>query len=499
MTKTVRYENAVVFQGAGLPLLDSITIHGTNVAEPDLIPDEVIDCSGAAILPGFGDAHCHPLLAARGSMGPKLEGCESIEAVRDKVRAWAVQNPRAEWIIGGFYDRDLAPEGRFDRSWLDDLDSRPIVLHSADQHAIWVNTEALRRANLPESGPLPFGVDLANGSPLGTLREDAKQFLLENTPPVDLAELAEAIKKQLDYLASIGVVYALDAWVDDAGLEAYRLVEHPTRVDTAYWVTPDTSLEKVPDHQSVKLFVDGVIGSATALVREPYVCETAHKHGVSSWKRKAFENAIRYLANGSRDVFIHTIGDLAIDWVLDAADGLEGIHLEHAELLSEDQITRVIELGFSVCFQPLWARPDAMMRNAERTLGTQRASRLYPTAQLLKSGGKVVFGSDWPVSSGDPLLGIFTAIHRTEPKSRKVHNSENRISVEEAIAAYSTGDTSDDNSEIRRSARVPRQLVPGARADLVVLTGNPFADEKLWAELKVAKTISGGQLIFARH
>ena len=499
MTKTVRYENATVFQGLGLPLLGSITIRGDNVAAPTETPDEIVDCAGVAILPAFGDAHCHPLLAARGSLGPRLENCESIESIRLTVRDWAERNSSADWIIGGFYDRDLAPEGRFDRRWLDDLCDRPIVLQAADQHAIWANTKALEAAGFFSGGSMPFGVDLDGTLPLGTLREDAKQRLLDFAPQVPPATLARAIEGQLDYLASLGIVFALDAWVDQSGLEAYLLVEHPVRVSSALWVTPETDCSAIPANQSVKLFADGVIGSATAMVREPFECSTTHPHGVSSWQRSDFESKVRELANGVRDVYIHAIGDAAIDWVISAANGKKRIHIEHAEMLTADQIEKVVQLDIKVCFQPLWARPDAMMRNAEKNLGLARASKMYPMALLEKSQGSFVFGSDWPVSSADPLLGIYTAVTRTEPNSSQVHNAENRISVERAISAYTTGDTGFKLEKSTAPIREPRNLTPGNRADLVVLTGNPFNEPGLWAEVQVAKTISGGQTIFTRH
>ncbi|MEY4391093.1 MAG: hypothetical protein RLZZ400_836, partial [Actinomycetota bacterium] len=387
---TIRYENAVVFQGANLPLVSSITVSNGLIVAPDAVADEVIDCGGAAILPAFGDAHCHPLLAARGSLGPNLSGCNSVDEIQQEVGEWAKANPEAEWIVGGFYNRDLAAEGRFSRLWLDDLDPRPIVLQCSDQHAIWVNTAALEASELLQGNSALFGVDLDGALALGTLREDAKQHLLSCVPELPAAELARAIERQLDYLASLGIVFALDAWVDESGLEAYRLVNHAVKVDTAFWVRPETILDEIDEEQSVKLFVDGVIGSATAMVREPFQCETDHPHGVSSWQRSAFEVALRKLANGKRQVYVHAIGDAAIDWVIDASADLSGVHIEHGEMLTSDQIQKISRTDKTVCFQPLWARPDAMMQNALTNLGQARAGRMYPMVELQESGGRFV-------------------------------------------------------------------------------------------------------------
>ena len=496
MTETIRFVNATVFQGLGLPLLDSLTITGDRVVDWRTEPDRIVDCEGGAILPAFGDAHCHPLLAARAALGPNLNDCASIEQIRDSVRAWALANPEAPWIVGGFYDRDLAPQGRFSRHLLDDLDERPIVLQAADQHAIWVNTAALEVAGLLD-GSHPFGVDLEGSEPLGTLREDAKQFLLGFVPEPSPSTLARSIERQLDYLASLGIVHAMDAWVDEAGIRAYAQVESPVQVELALWVTPDSDLSTIEPDRDVKLFVDGVIGSATAMVREDYLCDTSHPRGVSSWQRADFERAVLTLATGNRNVFIHAIGDAAIDWVISAAATPHRVFIEHGEMLSEDQIEIIAKKGIGVCFQPLWARNDAMMANAILNLGNQRAEKMYPLAELDLAGGAFAFGSDWPVSSADPLLGIYTAVTRQVPGGNSIHNESNRISLERAIAAYTTGDT--DAKPGAREIRQPRTLEVGARADFVIIGGDPFKDIELLAELKVEQTFSGGKVIFSRH
>lgn len=466
--QTIRFENAVVFRGKNLPLDTVLTIRGNEIIANSTSPDRIIDCHGNAVVPAFVDSHCHPLAAARAALGPDVSNSSTIDEVRSVVSEWLKTNQDAPAAVGGFYKRDLAPNGFFAAKWLDDLDHRPIVLHSNDQHAIWVNRSALALAGLP-----------TDGSTVGTLREDAKFPVLDALDSPKPEAVASSIENQLKSLAALGIVEVTDAWVDEAGFEAYGLVNSPLRVRQALWVQPGTNLSNLKPSSTIKVFLDGVLGSATALVSDPYVDEHSGRQGETGWTFEQFAVLIDHCAKENIEVLIHAIGDSAIDWIVKAHRPGLNFRIEHAETLREDQVTKLAELNGAVCFQPLWARPDQMYRAAANNLGSERAGKMYPFRSVLDAKHiAMCFGSDWPVSSADPLLGIFTAVHRREPNSLETHNPSQSIDLGEAFDNYTSKQA----------------------GDWVLLSGNPFADNGIsLPQMSVLETFSGGRSIYVRH
>ncbi len=491
-----RYKNAVVWTGFGNPLADVLTIGDDRIISNDSEVDFEIDCGGRAILPAFIDGHSHPSIVAKSSLGPDVTHCKSIGEVVECVSNWIAANPSAKWAVGGSYDRSMAPGGLFRAKWLDDASlTVPIVLHASDQHTIWVNTAALTKVELPDS--LPPGVEIGeDGRPTGMFFEsEAKNLILDAVPAQQEAELVASVERQLEHLLSLGVIATLDAWGDDSSESIFDQVRSPVRMERAIAIHPGKwrSLSSV---RTAKFFVDGVLGAKTALVTEPYV--TDHSHGNSFWDMSELLEALTHFNELGCRLHLHAIGDGGVQIVIDAIRTLGSTKfpatIAHAELLLDDQITALSELSVFVCAQPLWARVDSLSVGALENLGTLRSSKLYRHKDLLNANGLLSFGSDWPVSSPNPLLGLFTAIYRCEPGSEATLNIDQSISIHEAIRAYTETPARQLGFE-----RVGR-LEIGYSADFVMLSGNPFIDNgKSLPSLFVDQTISGGQTLFTRR
>ncbi|NBU23119.1 MAG: amidohydrolase [Actinobacteria bacterium] len=459
-------------------------------------------------LPAFRDGHAHPLFAGREALGPQLDGLKSIEEIKTTVRKWALANPQAEWIVGGAYERSLAPS--FLAKWIDEVvPDRPVVLHASDHHTIWVNTEALRRAGVATSFPqvFPGYADLdEEGKPSGTLRESgAMDVVLGVIPALSMNQELDALSWAQDKMLSAGIVQVQDAWIErgmaEVYLEAHARGLLKVRTNLAFRVTPenfeddfsyfedlrhkiDALDSKLLTAKTAKFFADGVLGSGTAAVVEPY--EDSHHHGEPVWeKQRLLEVTKRYAAAGYQ-LHIHAIGDAAVRDALDAIEQapktiLPGV-IAHAELIAEQDIQRFADLGVYANMQPLWARPDGMLLSCQPRIGKNRIERMYQMRSLLDSGATISFGSDWPVSSVIPLEGIQTAVTRTfEGQSI---SPEQRLDANQAYSAYTSA--------------VLSQLGANDLDERVLLSADPRAvavDEI--SQIEVLQVTRGDEVLFS--
>jgi len=475
-----------------------LTIANGLVISNDSSADEEVDCEGRAILPAFIDGHSHPSIVAKSALGPEVTDCKSVAEVVRSVRDWIDLNPNAKWAVGGSYDRSLADGGRFLATWLDEASTEvAIVLHASDQHTIWANSEAVRQAGIADLDVLPEGVETsADGRPTGMFYEAAaKALVLKHVPEASIEDLTASLQVQLKLLSSLGIVATLDAWGDATSAKLFERVRSEVEVRQAVAVSP----EDWGNHlgaQTAKFFVDGVLGAQTALVTQGYVSD--HSHGSAFWQQAALEEALTAFDSYGARLHVHAIGDGAVEMVLDALERIgpttHPASIAHAELLLDNQIQRIAKLGVYVCAQPLWARVDSLSVGALANLGPERSKMLYRHRDLLDAGGRLSFGSDWPVSSPDPLRGIFTAVYRREPDSDQTLNMKQAITLDEAIRCYT--ETSAKQIGLSRSAR----LEPGEPADFVVLSANPFEDNGAsLPAMHVTQLLSGGRTVFTRH
>ncbi len=480
-----RFHNATVWTSLGTPLQTELKVEHGLVTSNEAISAEQVDCRGQTILPAFIDGHSHPSFAARHLLGPDVTACRTIAQVTDKVERWMDSTPDQDWVVGGSYDRSMAKEGIFESAWLDSsAHNRPVVLHASDHHSIWVNSAALERAGLSAS---PRGH--------GTFFEDQeKSLILRHIPTTPSPVFRAAIQDSLQTMLSLGIVATLDAWIDDETRDAYLELDSPVEVDLAHWITQDNWRQSNFEGTNVKFFIDGVLGSATACVSEGYLNGVAS--GTPVWNTSELAAALEKFASRGCRLHLHAIGDGAVDVALGLLAKIEckiAPVLVHAEILRDDQIAIIAAMKIWVCTKPLWARVDSLSVGALSRLSEQQQSQLYRNRDLIDAGGMLAFGSDWPVSDVNPLLGMYTAIHRDlGGNPATLLNKNQALTLDESIDAYT--------SKAARMLGLERtgNLNVGSSADFVVLDKNPFLDDgQKLPETKVTAVYLAGIKVFS--
>jgi predicted amidohydrolase YtcJ len=515
VTSTV-FRNGTIWTGSAEPGTDALlvvdgVIAGVGEDAVRLAADHPetteVDLAGGFLMPSFGDGHAHPMLGGLESAGPRVRPCSSVAEIVEAVRAYAQEHPDADWITGASYDSSLAPEGLFDARWLDDaVPDRPVVLRAWDYHTVWCNTVALERGGIdahtpdPPLGEIPHRDD---GSVLGTLREwGAVDLVMNRVPPRDPDVGVTALRTAADYYLARGVTWVQDAWVNpddiDVYLEAARRDALGMRFNLAFYADPryfDTqvatfaeSRRRVTDAGSplltantIKFFADGVVENETGALLAPY-CSGLHDHGMQVWEGDTLAEAARRVDELGFQIHIHAIGDAAARQALDAIEHAITSNgprdrrpvIAHAQLVDDADLDRFAQLGVIANMQPLWAQLDPLMTVLTvPRLGQERSDRQYRMNSLVRSGGQLAFGSDWPVSSGAPLDGIAIAVSRrtAEGEPPEGWTPEEIMSIEPALLAYTA---SVAEQAFAGQAGAPWGTIGvGASADLVWLDRDP--------------------------
>lgn len=476
-----------------------------------------VSLGGAYVYPAFRDGHVHPLFAGREAAGPVVTHARSIEEIQSILSEYRAANPAQNWIVGGAYDRSLIESGRFLAEWIDAaISDVPVILHANDHHTIWVNTKALEL--LPEVIPqLSAGsIDVDDdGNFSGVLREPpAMALVLDRAPKAQLIDEVAALVWADRKLASLGIVQAQDAWITEGMTEVYIAAHQSDQLlldyNLAFKIDPDVwpaaiefaseqrvKIEAVGSRQltakTVKFFADGVFGSGTASVLEPYLDDQSF--GEPLWQHPALLEACLAAASLDFQLHIHAIGDAGVRQALDAVEATQSrlgrpalpSVIAHAELVSKADMPRFAELGVVANMQPLWAQADGMLMGCQPRLGAARISEMYRMRDLLNEGAVLAFGSDWPVSSPDPLLGMATAIFRTtaqfEPQGGwQPHQA---VTASEALASYT--------SNVSYQLGGVETFTPDSSADFVVCDTDLLnASDRKYRAAKVLATYKGG-------
>ena len=464
---------------------------------------EVVDLDGGCVVPGFRDGHVHPLWGGIDLAAAPLSQATTLDGLLEAVRDYAQGAPDLAWVTGGGYVSALAPGGLFDAAWLDAVvPDRPAVLLANDYHTAWANSLALQLAGVDASTPDPPRgqvVRRADGSPQGTLRESAVELVTRHLPAPTREDKRTGLLRAATMLACLGIVFVQEAALAPEDLDVYldlaaegRLplsVAVALRVDPLRWrdqrgqfAAARARADQDPRGQvrarTVKLFADGVIEAGTASMLEPYQAlaeePCSHGHGLANWSPAELAEVVTAFDADGFQVHVHAIGDAAVRSALDAVEAAQRANgardrrpvVAHTQVVHPQDLPRFAALGVVANFEPLWAQQDpVMLKLTEPRLGRTRAAQQYPVAQLLASGARVSFGSDWPVSDAAPLAGIATAVTRQTPDRRPAGGwlPEQRITLTDALAAYTSGTAFqcfDDTSGA---------LVEGAPADLAVL------------------------------
>ncbi|MCX5383391.1 amidohydrolase [Streptomyces sp. NBC_00083] len=535
----------LVFTGGPVLALDAARTRATTVAVTgdrvtavghdevrDLIgpATEVVDLAGKLLVPGFQDAHVHPVSAGIELARCDLTGLRTAGETLAAVRAYAEENPGQEWITGGGWSMEAFEGGSPTRDLLDRaVPDRPAYLPNRDHHGAWVNTRALALAGITRHTPDPADGRIerdAAGEPTGLLQEGAMDLVGRFTPRSTPAERLAALLRAQAHLHAYGITAWQDAIVGsygsmddpaDAYVTAARDGSLTARVAGALWWDRERGAEQIPElverrgelsggrfrAGTVKIMQDGVAETGTAALLGPYLdacgCATANT-GTSFIDPARLRSYVTELDALGFQAHFHALGDRAVREALDAVEAARKKngwrdtrpHLAHLQIVHPDDIGRFRTLGATANIQPLWASHEPQMDDLTIPfLGPERAGWQYPFAALLGAGATVAAGSDWPVSSPDPMQGIHTAVNRIAPgEGGPVFLPAQRIGLTAAFAAYTSGaayvNHLDDTGSIRA----------GALADLAVLDRDPYAgpSEEIGAT-RVLATYVGGRRV----
>jgi predicted amidohydrolase YtcJ len=490
----------------------------------------VVNLHGKMVLPGFQDAHLHALWAGIEQLQCTLNDLNTREDYVRAVAAYAANHPKEAWIRGGGWSMGVFPGGIPTRHELDAVVSdRPVFLVSKDGHSAWVNSVALEAAGITRETPDPprGRIDRdEGGEPIGSLQESAIELVGKLAPRVSPEEARRGLKIAIRQLNAFGITSLQEASIplgDSEGfrmLDVYRDVDRSgaltVRVVTSLTWDPEKGEEQIQDFvrarreytqgrvraHTVKIFQDGVIESKTAAVLEPYR-GTEDDTGMALIDPGELKRIATLVDKEGFQLHFHAIGDAAIRQVFDALEAARRAngardsrhHLSHIEMFHPDDIPRFRELGAVANFQPLWAVADSYMNELTLPLLPPETHRwIYPIASVLRSGAVVAFGSDWSVSSANPLEEMEVAVRRadwTKPDEAPFLPDE-RIDLRDAIAAFTINAAYVNFHDDRTGS-----IEPGKLADLVVLDRNLFAiDPNQISDAKVLLTLLGGTPVY---
>lgn len=540
----VVFHNGTVFDGHGfLPGGTCVRVSGgeiTQVGPPGpLGRAEPVNLAGGTLLPGFIDAHAHPVFA-----GDQMRRCDLRPATTaagdvDMVAAYAAAHPAEPWISGGGWSMDAFPGGIATRHALDAVvPDRPIFLPNADGHGAWVNSHALALAGIDASTPDPPDGRIerdSDGEPLGMLQEGAATLVSRLLPDVTEEDWYAALLTAQAHLLSLGVTGWQDAIIDRyegapdplaAYLRSASAGTLTANVVGALWWDRHRGLEQLPGMlesrrtgqagnfhaTSVKMMLDGVAENHTAAMLEPYLdgdgCSTSQS-GLDFIDPAELPRFVTALDREGFQVHFHALGDRAVRGALDAVAAARGAngdrgprhHLAHLQLVHPDDVLRFAGLSAAANIQPLWAAHEPQMDELTIPfLGPRRAGWQYPFRSLEAAGATLCAGSDWPVSSPNPLWGAHVAVNRSLPAHAGGRGGdpflpEQALSLASVLAAYTSG-----SAMINGLGSVTGTVATGYDADFAVVGADlAHVPPQEICQSQVTQTWFRGQLVYEQH
>ncbi len=506
---------------------------------------QVIDLKGRLTIPAFGDAHVHPVGGGLESLRCDLLGQRSRHGYLDTIARYARDLGPGDWVLGGGWALEAFPGGIPAAADLDAAAAgRPVFLPNRDHHSAWVSSAALALAGVTRDTPDPPDGRIERddrGEPAGALHEGAMSLVSRVVPAPAASDLTAALRAALRHLHALGITHWQDAIVGEApeiGIpDAFATYQAAAadgwltaHVNGALWWDRRRGPDQIAallgrrEHASagrfratsVKIMVDGVCEMRTAAMTEPYEGPAAgHPHrGTLFLDLEELAEAVRLLDRERFQVHFHALGDRAVHVALDAlaragahrgpgdAAGGRRHHLAHLQFIRPEDLDRFRVLGAVANFQPLWACNEPQM--AELTLpivGPVRTAWQYRIGTLARRGTRIAFGSDWPVSSADPVEEIHVAVNRRlspglgapgTPETEQPFLPEEAVTVGEALTAFTAGVAYVNHRETELGS-----LRPGALADIAVLGRDILAVPP--AEIggtRVDLTIAGGRVVY---
>ena len=485
---------------------------------------EVLDLAGRMVLPGFNDTHVHPVSGGIELGECNLTPAESLEEVTRIVRECAASGAPGEWVRGGGFPLPVFRNGSPTRALLDSLvPNGPAFFTSSDAHSAWVNSRALELAGVTRATADPVNGRIerdASGAPAGTLRETAIDLVSARLPAYTDDDYLAGLARGLSMAARFGITSLQEASADEPVVRAYARADSLGRLTVRALVNlhvdPSRGAEQVVQLAALrtryarglvrpigaKIFMDGVIEGQTAALLAPYVDRPGYL-GELNVSPGRMDSLVQSLDSAGFSVHVHAIGDRAIRTALDAfeaqraRDGGAGPRhvIVHLQLFDPADIPRFAALGVVASFQPLWAYYDSYMRDlTEPRLGPARSTHQYPIASLVRSGAVVAAGSDWSVSSMNPLEAIQVAVtHRAlDDSTGPPWLPAERIDLATALHLYTLGGAVASGEDALTGS-----ITVGKAADLVVLSDDLFSRSvHQIARSRVLLTMLAGRTVY---
>ncbi len=502
-----------------------------NAGDPDIQDlmgpaTEVVDLRGRALLPGFQDAHVHPAFAGITMLGCNLIGAASLDEALARISDFARQHPDREWIAGSGWRMEWFPGGTPDRQTLDAVTGgRPAYLSNRDGHGAWASTRALELAGIDARTPDPVDGRIErelDSGPQGTLHEGAANLVGVLLPPLSVEERLAGLLLAQQHMHARGITAWQDAIVGDylgspdplpVYLAAAASGQLTARVEGALWWDRTRGGEQLPDilarrergrgprfrANTVKIMQDGVAENFTAGMIEPYHDPAGchdHGSGLSYVDPEALRGYVSQLDALGFQVHLHAIGDRAVREALDAIEAARTAnrpgqdqnqsqpqgeqrsdnrhHIAHLQVVHPADVPRFAALDVTANMQGLWAAHEPQMDELTIPfIGPERTQRQYVFGDLLRSGARLAAGSDWAVSSANPLRACHVAVNRSLPGATGAQAEpflpNQRLDLAEALAAYTIG-----SAYVNHLDEQTGSIERGKLADLVVLDRDPF-------------------------
>jgi predicted amidohydrolase YtcJ len=492
----------------------------------------IVDLQGQFVMPGFNDAHMHLTEAGFKKLTVDLTGARSVEEFRERIRRRVETAAPAEWITGSGWDETLWPGKDLPTRWdIDEVTTdHPVFLVRIDGHVAVANTLALKLAHVTIASKPPEGGDIARDAteePNGILRESAQNLVASVIPPPAEDKRRQAIEAALQEIASWGVTSVQDFSSDSSSegqwrnFAVFEQLEREGKLTAriSEWLPFDDPLDLLKQHRDahpqsdpmlhtgmLKAFMDGSLGSHTAALLQPY-SDQPENSGLPQYDQAKLSRMANERAAAGFQLGFHAIGDKGVQMALDtfaeaekaaraagikAPDGTENyrFRVEHAQVTNPAQVVRFHELKVIASMQPSHLLTD--MRWAESRLGPQRAAHSYAWAEFLNHNVALAFGTDYPVESVNPFRGIYEAVTRKSEDGKQEYYPSQKLTIEQAIAAYTTGSAYAEFAEKEKG-----MLAPGMLADFIVLDRDisAVAPEKI-LDTRVLRTVVGGKTVY---
>lgn len=478
---------------------------------------EVVDAKGRTVVPGLIDSHVHVMNGGSSLTEIQLRDAQDKRDFIERIRKYAKENPGLPWITGGRWSTESWSEkSEPTKEWLDEaVPDRPVFLSRMDGHSAVANTKALQLAGVTKQTQDPEGgrvVKNAAGEPTGLLRETATGLIGRFVPGKTRQALKEDLVAAMKHANANGITAVSDI-PGEGALPIYRELADAKALTVRFALYPTLSTASIArtkrdfkpepgwlELKGVKIYMDGTLGSRTAWMFEPFNNNPADVKDNTGLPRPGVtDGTVRQTAalcatNGLQ-LIGHAIGDRAnaelVQFFLSAWKDLRAARprLEHAQHLRATDIPEFARLGVIASYQPFHKADDG--RYAESYIGAKRSASSYAYKDYLDAGGVIAFGSDWPVVTINPFLGIEAAV-TGRTLAGQLWQTKNNITVAEALRGY----TSAGAFASFREASIGK-IAPGYLADFVVLNKSVFGSDPEWSQISPVATYVGGKKVFS--